>query len=97
MEPVDVVAVVGSCAPERSRFARELARCTGRMLVPAQRVGLCPDPVTEAVSFVPWCTRGAGALVEFPEHTDDKLAAGPAAWSQFHDPFPARPTADRAD
>jgi len=26
--------------------------------------------VTEAVSFVPWCTRGAGALVEFPEHTD---------------------------
>ncbi|GAA5596001.1 G3E family GTPase [Kocuria rhizophila] len=29
--------------------------------------------------------------------TDDELAAGPAAWSQFHDPFPARPTADRAD
>ena len=29
--------------------------------------------------------------------TDDELAAGPAVWSQFHDPFPARPTADRAD
>lgn len=53
--------------------------------------------MTEAVSFVPWCTRGAGALVEFPEHTDNELAAGPAAWSQFHDPFPAWPTADRAD
>ena len=26
--------------------------------------------MTEAVSFVPWCTRGAGALVEFPEHMD---------------------------
>lgn len=80
MEPVDVVAVVGSCAPERSLFARELARETGRMLVPAQRVGLSPDPVAEAVAIAPWTARPAGALVEFPEVTDvAELIAATAA------------------
>lgn len=70
MDPVDVVAVVGGCAPERSLLARELARSTGRMLIPAQRVGLSPEPVAEAVSLAPWTTRSEGALIEFPESTD---------------------------
>ncbi|MDO4919628.1 GTP-binding protein [Kocuria sp.] len=70
MDSVDVVAVVGACPPERSHFAREVARRTRRMLIPAQRLALAADPVAEALGLVPWCTRPAGALVEFPEHTD---------------------------
>lgn len=70
MDPVDVVAVVGGCPPERSQFAREVARSTGRMLIPAQRLAAAPDPVVEAVALASWCSREQGALVEFPDHAD---------------------------
>ena len=70
VNPVDAVAVVGGCPPERSHFARELARSTGRMLLPAQRLKAAPDPVVEAMALVPWCSREQGALVEFPDHAD---------------------------
>ena len=79
MDPVDVMAVVGACAPERARFARETARRTGRMLVSAQRVGASPEPVAEAMSLLPWCSRPQGAVVEFPECTDVTEVIGASA------------------
>lgn len=68
MEQVDVVAVVGSCAPERQRFAKRMASDTQRMFVPAQRLAASPDPATEAAVLAPWA-QGAGVVCEFPGRT----------------------------
>lgn len=69
VEQIDVLAVVGSCAPERQRFAARLAAETSRMLIPAQRLNVSPDPVDEAVSLAPWTDRTEGAVAEFPQRT----------------------------
>lgn len=65
VEQVDVVAVVGSCASERAVFSMQLAAATHRMLVPAARLAVSPDPVDEALSIAPWVNAPAGALMEF--------------------------------
>lgn len=69
MEQIDVVAVVGSCAPERQRYAKRLAAATGRMFVAAQRLAVSPDPADEAVALAPWAASSAGAVFEFPGRT----------------------------
>ncbi|MGI6878870.1 GTP-binding protein [Microbacterium sp. gxy059] len=65
MDQTDVVAVVGTCAPERARCATDLARSTGRVLFPALRVSMAADPVDEALALAPWAA-AEGAVVEFP-------------------------------
>ncbi len=67
MEQVDVVAVVGTCAPERLRYAKRLAAMTQRVFVPAYRLALSPDPIDEAAALAPWTDQPAGAVFEFPE------------------------------
>ncbi|QCU77048.1 hypothetical protein E7744_01530 [Citricoccus sp. SGAir0253] len=69
MNDVDVLAVVGTCGPERSRHALRLAAVADRTLVPAWRLRLAPDPVDEALALAPWADRPAGAVVEFPADT----------------------------
>lgn len=66
MQHVDVVAVVGACAPERARYAKRMAAVTGRELVPATRLAVSPDPVDEAATIAPWITAPAGAVIELP-------------------------------
>lgn len=70
MEQVDVIAVVGSCAPERRAYARRLAAASGRMLVPAQRLALSDDPAGDAAALARWAAQPAGALLELPGHTE---------------------------
>ncbi|MGO1506911.1 Putative metal chaperone, involved in Zn homeostasis, GTPase of COG0523 family [Microbacterium esteraromaticum] len=70
MEQVDVLAVVGTCAPERRRYAKRLAAMTRRTFVPARRLALAPDPIDEALAVAPWSDAPAGAVIEFPEYTE---------------------------
>lgn len=66
MTPIDVIAVVGSCEPERHRAARRLAEEARAALVPAARLAVAPDPLAEAVALAPWAYREGRAVVEFP-------------------------------
>lgn len=63
---MDVVAVMGACAPERQQYAERLAAASGRMLIPAKRLALAADPNSEAVTLAPWAGRDTGAVAEFP-------------------------------
>lgn len=69
MTPIDVIAVVGSCAPERQRAARRLAEEHRSVLVPAARLALAPDPLAEALALVPWAYREGRSVVELPTLT----------------------------
>ncbi|QIM17346.1 hypothetical protein G7067_05830 [Leucobacter insecticola] len=69
MDEINVLAVVGSCAPERFRHAARLASAAGRVFFPAQRLGLAADPIQEALALIPWTDRPAGAVCEFPTAT----------------------------
>ena len=66
MDRIDVIAVVGSCVPERQGYAARLAALTHRILIPASRLEATPDPVEEAVMLAPWCAHPAGVVIEFP-------------------------------
>ena len=79
MDPVDVVAVVGACSPDRAQFAREAALTTGRMLIGAQRLAGAPDPVLEGMALAPWCSRPQGGLLELPAHADVTELIGASA------------------
>lgn len=70
MEQVDVIAVVGSCVPERRAYARRLATTGERMLVPAQRLALSADPARDGAALARWAAQPAGALIELPGHTE---------------------------
>lgn len=69
MEQVEALAVVGSCASERAVYAKRVAATTHRMLVPATRLAVSPDPVDEALSIAPWVDEPMGAVMEFPTST----------------------------
>ncbi len=64
-----MTAVVGSCAPERARYAEQLARATDGVHVSARRLSMSPDPLDEACSLAPWANTPAGAVIEFPTTT----------------------------
>ncbi len=69
MRVVEVVGVVGTCAPERHQYARRRAAERGGMLVPAARLVMGGDAITEAVALAPWAEPPGGAIVEFPSTT----------------------------
>lgn len=87
MQHVDIVAVVGACAPERARYAKRMAAVTGRALVPATRLAVSPDPVDEAATIAPWITAPAGAVIELPHSASVIDAIGALTdrpeWSQL--------------
>ncbi|MGO3152832.1 MAG: GTP-binding protein [Galactobacter sp.] len=71
MDIIKTTAVVGTCARERSAFARDLAALTGDALWSAGRLGLVPDPIDEAASLIPWlripgADPDTSAILEFP-------------------------------
>lgn len=66
VDAVDVVAVVGGCAPERRRYARRLAMAHRRMLVPAARLAKTSEPAELAAALAGRAAPSAGAVVEFP-------------------------------
>ncbi len=66
MEQVDVVGVMGTCAPERRNYAAEAARTASRTLFTARRLDMSPDPVDEAQALAPWADTASGAVIEFP-------------------------------
>lgn len=66
MSGIDVLAVVGTCGSERTRYAALLAAVADRSLFPASRLDLSPSPLGETLALVPWTDRPAGAIVELP-------------------------------
>lgn len=70
MEQVDVVAIVGTCAPERHRYAKTLAATQHRMLIDAQRLASALDPIDEAAALAPWADQPAGTVCEFPNRVE---------------------------
>ncbi|GGH50682.1 GTP-binding protein [Microbacterium album] len=79
MNEVDVIAVVGACAPERREQAERLAAQTARPLVPADRVSGLSAPVDDAVALLA-CREAA--VIEFPTETAVTTLIGSLA-----DPF----------
>lgn len=69
MNSVEVVAVVGACAPERTALARRLAAHGRRTLVTATRLASHDDPIEAAVSLTAHPAARAGTVLEFPSET----------------------------
>ncbi|MFV0375106.1 GTP-binding protein [Microbacterium sp.] len=67
MSAVDVVAVIGTCGPERRRHAALVAHELGRQLLPASLLSGSPDPVEEAAVLASWMDEDAGAVIEVPD------------------------------
>lgn len=76
MDAVDVVAVIGGCAPERKRHARRLALVDGRMLVPATRLARTSDPAAPAAALAGRADSTSGVVVEFPGDIDARDVIG---------------------
>lgn len=66
MGDVDVIAVVGSCGPERLRYAKRLAKMMEGAFYSAAGLAGSPDPVKEAAILASWGDPARAAIVEFP-------------------------------
>ncbi|ADG99117.1 cobalamin synthesis CobW domain protein [Segniliparus rotundus DSM 44985] len=77
MAAVDVIAVVGGCAPERARYARGLADASKQRFVPATHLREADHPAEEAAKIACWCATRFGSVVEFPTEAEpvDVVAA----------------------
>lgn len=65
MNPVDVVAVVGICAPERRAWAERTCAATGRRLITSLHTTIAADLLEDPVAHFPDCA-DRGAVVELP-------------------------------
>lgn len=63
---VDVIAVTGACAQERSSCAREVAQARGFVLVPAEQTGQGFEAVDRAVNLVRSASGVRGLVLEYP-------------------------------
>ncbi|WP_022872939.1 GTP-binding protein [Nesterenkonia alba] len=66
--PLDVIAVVGACGPERRDYARRLARHEGRKLLSAQRIAVQSDALRAITHRLERAPYGPELLVELPLH-----------------------------
>lgn len=78
MEPMEVVAVVGSCGPERLRCATRLAAASRRAFLGSADLDVV-ESVGQAVDRLRWQRHARGAVVEFPAETDVVELIGAAA------------------
>lgn len=62
---VDVIAVIGTCTPERRRYARRLAELSGRPLI-TPRAARGHDPVPDAIERALDARSERGVVVDFP-------------------------------
>ncbi|MFV0374690.1 GTP-binding protein [Microbacterium sp.] len=83
MDTVGVVAVVGTCGPERGRYATQLAELTNRSLISASLLAGSPNPAQEAAVLSSWTNPTAGAVVEVPDDVPTTELIG--ALSDFDD------------
>lgn len=65
--PVDLVAVVGSCAPERHMLAQNLAAQAGRWFIPSRRLAIVADPLEELISLARWANPPEQIIAELPD------------------------------
>lgn len=77
-DAVDIVAVVGSCGPERLRYARRLAERSGRAFLAASELDTA-DAVNDALGEARWHRSADGVVVEFPAEVDVIELIGAAA------------------
>lgn len=66
MDAVEVIAVIGACAPERAALARRWAARSQRLLVTASRLAGYPDPIEASISLASHPAVSKGVVVEFP-------------------------------
>ncbi len=66
MDAVEVIAVIGACAPERAGLARRWAAHAGRMLVSASRLASYPDPIEASIALASHPAISGGVVIEFP-------------------------------
>lgn len=76
MDQVDVIVVMGSCAPERLAYAGRLAQESAATLLPAARLAGSPDPATEAATLAVWAGGAGGVVVELPDRVPAPEAIG---------------------
>ena len=69
MQPVDVIAVVGACAPERAAYAQRLATATGRGILRAARLAIEDAPLEAASELAPGMAPRSGLVIELPAET----------------------------
>lgn len=69
MDAVDVIAVVGPCAPEQHRYGQRLALAEDRAFIPAREIASTEDAVHEGVRLAALVTAPAGAVIDFPAAT----------------------------
>lgn len=63
---IPVIAVVGTCTPERTDYARRAARAGGHVLLSAGHLRSSPDAVEGAVALLRRMPRSPVLLVEYP-------------------------------
>ncbi len=66
MHPHSVIAVVGSCAPERAAYAERLARSTARRLVRECVLTASLDPLGTALRLAASPASAEGSVIELP-------------------------------
>ncbi|MGK4066033.1 hypothetical protein AB0Y14_08235 [Rothia sp. HC945] len=65
MDRTAVIAVVGTCEPERRLHAQKIASETGFEVITAERLAIAMDPIREAMALIPWA-QADGVVVEYP-------------------------------
>lgn len=83
VDTVGVIAVVGTCGPERLRYAKRLAQLTNRAFFPASLLAGSPDAAQEAAVLAAWTDPTAGAVVELPDEVPTPELIG--AFTEQHE------------
>lgn len=66
MDPIEITAILGACAPERRAFAEQHSHRTGSALLPAARLSGSAEPLLEAIALAPWFGPAGALTVELP-------------------------------
>ncbi|GAA4842166.1 GTP-binding protein [Saccharopolyspora rosea] len=67
MDTVNVIAVVGACARQRARYAKQLAETTGHVLIASFLRPDATEVAQEVAARARWPCAGRGAVVDVPE------------------------------
>lgn len=79
MNAVDLIAVVGPCAPEQDRYGRRLAAVAARAFIPASELAQSDAPERDGIRGAARVRSHAGAVVDFPASTRLPELIGAAA------------------
>ncbi|MBH0054414.1 GTP-binding protein [Salinibacterium sp. SWN139] len=79
MNPTGIIAVVGQCSVERSRYARQLAAHTKRFCLPATWIERSRTPIEQAILLATETSSGPEVVVEMPRDVIVKELIGELA------------------